>query len=68
MVSSMVGMHKLRIGSKKTWDAAALPEHACAAMLVRSRVFLQGVSWSLQLVNEIWIEDVELVALHDLNT
>ena len=51
-----------------TWDAIALPEHACTAVFICTWVFLQGIGRSLQFVNEVWIEDVELVALHDLNS
>jgi len=43
------------------------PEHASAAVLVCSRIFLQGVGGRFQLVNQVRIKDVELVSLHDLS-
>ncbi len=43
------------------------PEHASAAVLVCSRVFLQGVGRRFQLVNQVRIKDVEFVTLHDLS-
>ena len=35
-------------------------------MLIRTRILLQGVGRSFQLVNQIWVEDIELVALDNL--
>ncbi len=43
------------------------PEHASAAVLVCSRVLLQGVGGRFQLVNQVRIEDVEFVTLHNLS-
>jgi len=43
------------------------PEHASAAVLICSRVFLQGVGGRFQLVNQVRIKDVELVSLHNLS-
>ena len=43
------------------------PEHASAAVLVCSRVLLQGVGGCFQLVNQVRIEDVEFVTLHNLS-
>ena len=51
-----------------TWDGIALPEHACTAVFICTWVFLQGIGRSLQFVDEVWIEDVELIALHDLKS
>ena len=43
------------------------PEHASAAVLICSRVFLQGVGGRFQLVNQVRIKNVEFVTLHDLS-
>ena len=52
----------------KNQAAWYVPEHAGATMFICSRVLLQRVGGRLQLVNEVWIEYVELVPLHNLNS
>lgn len=39
------------------------PYNTC---LTAAPILLKGVSWSLCLVNKVWIEDIELISLHDL--
>lgn len=39
------------------------PDNASLAVVP---VLLNGKSWSLYLVNKVWVEDIEFVSLHDL--
>lgn len=38
------------------------PDDTCLAAV---SILLNGVSWSLGLVNKVWIEDVKFVSLHN---